>query len=200
MDKLCLRSYIKTRWLLGLTAVQIHDELAAAYGQGTVSYSTVARWIQRFANERESVEDDPRMGRPLFIITQRNIDAVQDLVKEDPHISIDYIATTLDISHGSADTILKQYLGLRKVSSRWVPHQLTHEQRQRRVNICLENLQKFEGGTWRLYDIVTGDETWIYHRKIKSKQDSKAWIAKEESPPTEVRRQLSEEKTMFFFK
>ena len=70
MNKLCLRSYIKTRWLLGLTAVQIHDELTGAYGQGTVSYSTVARWIQRFANGRDSVEDDPRMGRPLSIITQ----------------------------------------------------------------------------------------------------------------------------------
>jgi hypothetical protein len=34
MDKLCLRSYIKTRWLLGLTATQIHNELTAAYEQG----------------------------------------------------------------------------------------------------------------------------------------------------------------------
>ena len=36
MDKLCLRSYIKTRWLLGLTAVQIHNELTGAYAQGIV--------------------------------------------------------------------------------------------------------------------------------------------------------------------
>ncbi len=118
-------------------------------------------------------------------------------MNQDSHISIDYIAIILDISHGSVYTILKQHLRLRKISSRWVPHQLTQEQRQRRVNICLENLQKFENGTWRLCDIVTGDETWIYHRKIKSKQDSKAWVSKEEGPPTQIRRQLFEEKTMF---
>ena len=197
MDKLCLRSYIKTRWLLGLTATQIHDELTAAYGQGVVSYSTVAHWIDRFSSGRESLDDDPRNGRPLSIITQQNIDAVQDLVNDDPHISIDYIATILDISHGSVDTILKQHLGLRKISSRWVPHKLNQQQRQQRIDICIENLQKFESGAWRLCDIVTGDESWFYHRKIKSKQESKAWVAKEESPPTEVRRQLFEEKTMF---
>jgi hypothetical protein len=42
MDKLSLRSYIKTRWLLHLTAKQIYDELTTAYGQDVVSYRTVA--------------------------------------------------------------------------------------------------------------------------------------------------------------
>jgi transposase len=184
--------------LLGLNARQIHDELITAYGQGVVSYSTVAHWIHRFSNGTESLEDDPRCGRPLSVITQQNIDAVRDLVNEDPHITIDYIATLLDISHGSVvDTILKQHLGLRKIVSRWVPHQLTPEQKQRRIDICLENLHKFESNTWRLCDIVTGDETWIYHRKIRSKQQSKVWITKEETPPTEVKRQSFEDKTMF---
>ncbi|CAF2910263.1 unnamed protein product [Rotaria sp. Silwood2] len=179
MDKLCIRSYIKTRWLLCLTPTQIHDDLTAAYGQGV------------------SLDDDPRSGRPLSIITQQNIDAVKDLVIDDPHISIDYIATILDISHGSVDTILKQHLGLRQISSRWVPHKLNQQQRQQRIDICLENLQKFESGAWRPCDIVTGDESWFYHRKIKSKQQSKAWVGKEESLPTAVRRQLFEEKAMF---
>ncbi|CAF1133040.1 unnamed protein product [Rotaria sp. Silwood1] len=97
MDKLCLRSYIKTRWLLGLTATQIHDELTTAYGQGVVSYRTVAHWIHRFSSGRESLEDDPRSGRPIAIITQQNIDAVQGLVNDDSHISIDYVTTILDI-------------------------------------------------------------------------------------------------------
>ncbi|CAF5079372.1 unnamed protein product, partial [Rotaria sp. Silwood1] len=79
MDKLCLRSYIKTRWLLGLNATQIHDELTTANGQDVVSYCTVTRWIEQFSNERESVEDNPRSGRPIAIITQQNIDSVQGL-------------------------------------------------------------------------------------------------------------------------
>ena len=197
MEKQHIRSYIKTRLLLGLTATQIHDELTAAYGQDVVSYCTVALWIRRFSNDRESLEDNPRSGRPITVITQQNIDAVNDLVNDDPHISIDYIATILDISHGSVHTILKEHLGLTKITSRWVPHNLTEEQRQRRVDICIENLQKFESGAWRLCDIITGDESWFYHRNIKSKQHSKAWVAKDQGPPTTVKRQQFEKKSMF---
>ncbi|CAF4062500.1 unnamed protein product, partial [Rotaria sp. Silwood1] len=92
-----IRSYVKTRLLLGLTATQIHDESTTAYGHGVVSYCTVTRWIQRFSNERESLEDNPRSGCPITAITQQNIDAVKDLVNDDLHISIDYIATISDM-------------------------------------------------------------------------------------------------------
>ncbi|CAF5098100.1 unnamed protein product, partial [Rotaria sp. Silwood1] len=136
MDKLCLRSYIKTRFLLGLTATQIHDELTTAYGQCVVAYRTVAHWIHRFSSGRESLDDDPRSGRRLSVITQQNIEAVKDLVNDDPHISIDILLT--------------------------LPHKLTSAQRQRRVDICIENLQKIESGTWKLCDIVTGDEFMRY--------------------------------------
>ncbi|CAF3819961.1 unnamed protein product, partial [Adineta steineri] len=78
MDKLYIRSYIKTRLLLGLTATQIHSELAAVYGPDVVSCSTVTR------------------GRPLSAITQQNIDGAKDLVNDDPHIIIDYVAAILD--------------------------------------------------------------------------------------------------------
>ncbi|CAF1691979.1 unnamed protein product, partial [Adineta ricciae] len=138
----------------------------------------VARWVQRFSTEQQSLEDNPRSGRPVTVITQQNIDSVKDLVNDDPHISIDYIAMILDISHGSVHTILKQHLGLRKITSRWVPHALTEQQKRRRVEICTENLRKFENGSWRLCDIVTGDETWIYHRKIKAKEQCKVWVRK----------------------
>ncbi len=65
------------------------------------------------------------------------------------------------------------------------------------MNICTKNLEKFENGEWRLCDVVTGDETWVYHRKIGSKQQSEAWIAEGERPPTIVRRQTYDKKTMF---
>jgi histone-lysine N-methyltransferase SETMAR len=197
MDKLCVRSYIKTRSLLGLTTKEIHGELTTAYGPDVVSYSTVALWVRRFSSGRESFEDDPRVGRPITTVTQENIDAVQELVRDDPHISIDYIADALQISHGSVFSIMKQHLKLRKVSSRWVPHELTPAQRRLRVEICVENLQKLESGAWRLGDIVTGDESWFYHRKIESKQACKAWVAEEEPPPTLVKRHRFEAKTMF---
>jgi len=65
-------------------------------------------------------------------------------VHDDPHISKDYLATILDISRGSVDTILKQHLSLRKSSSKWVPQKLTQKQREQCVDIFIENLEKFQ--------------------------------------------------------
>ena len=89
MDKLCLRSYIKTRHLPGLPTKEIHAELTTAYGHGTVSYCTVAHWVHLFSSGRKSEEDDPRHRRPITVVTQQLIDAVKALVNDDPHISID---------------------------------------------------------------------------------------------------------------
>ena len=48
-------------------------------------------------------------------------------------------------------------------------HQLTDEQKQQQVKLCHENLSKFQNSSWRLCDIITGDEMWIYHRHIRHK-------------------------------
>ena len=63
---------------------------------------------------------------------------------------------------------------MKKVTPRWVHHQLTHKQR---VRLCRENLVKFQNGSCRLCDIVTGNEMWIYHKQIhhKSKERKLTW-------------------------
>ncbi|CAF5105983.1 unnamed protein product, partial [Rotaria sp. Silwood1] len=91
---------------------------------------------------------------------------------------------------------------MRKFTLRWVAHRLTDEQKQQRLRICRQNLAKFQTGKWRLSDIITGDETWIYHRQIGQKSSNATWISENELPRTIVRRNRSEPKTLFclFFK
>ena len=125
-----------------MTTNEFHGELTTAYGEDVVSYSTVALWVRRFSNGRESLEDDSRDGCPIAIVTRENIDAVRELVNDDPHVSIADIADVLDIPHGSAFTILRKQLKLKKVSSRSLAHELTATQRQHRVEIRTELLQK----------------------------------------------------------
>ena len=55
---------------------------------------------------------------------------------------------------------------MKKLVSRWVPHDLIEQNRKDCVLMCLENLAKFEDGTWRLCDVVTGVESWFYWRKV----------------------------------
>ena len=88
------------------------------------------------------------------------------------------------------------------MTSRWVSHQLSDEPKRDRVRLCRENLVKFRDDSWRLCDIITGDETWTYHRQISHKSTNASWIIEGESPTIVVRRGWFEPKTLLsiFFK
>ena len=88
------------------------------------------------------------------------------------------------------------HLYLRKIASRWIPHQLATAQKAKRVSFCQKNLAKFNESKWRLCDIFTGDESWIYLRQVGRKQSNLSWVGVEESPRTVVRRGQFEPKCM----
>ena len=197
MDKTRIRFYIFTRFKLGLNAKEIHEELCDAWGDDCPSYSTVAEWTRRFREGRVSVEDDCRIGRPITSRTDENIDLIRTLIEENPHVSIRYLAFDTGISYGTISSIIHDDLKLKKLCARWIPHELTEQGKKQRVDICRANLAKLKSGEWRLNDIVTGDETWIYHRDIGTKQSNMTWCGQGESPATVVRRNQSDRKNMF---
>lgn len=63
--------------------------------------------------------------------------------------------------------------------------------------ICQENLSKFWQDVWRLSDVVTGDESWFYHKQIGRKSSSASWVARWNPPPTVVRRSRFAPRTLF---
>ena len=46
--------------------------------------------------------------------------------------------------------------------------------------MCQENLSKFKDDTWRLGDVITGDEVWFYWRQSGKKQPNKSWVGEGE--------------------
>ena len=72
--------------------------------------------MERFPDGRE---DDEGRGRPTI---SKNVDAVRSLVEEDGRLLVCEIAQAVDISVGSAHSILRKDLGLSKLSARWVPN------------------------------------------------------------------------------
>lgn len=202
MEKEAYRSYIQLRTNLGMRPVDIHAELVELCGDDAVSYNTVCTWAKRFREETMEIEDMPRPGRPITKITPENIELVRSLINEDPHSTIDDLEAETSLSHGTIFTIIHEHLEMRKITSRWVPHKLTLKQKQERVKICKENLKLFQSNSWRLCDIITGDETWIYFRQIGRKAANSSWVNQEESPKTVIRRSKDEPKRLFsiFFK
>ena len=88
-----------------------------------------------------SLDDDERLGRPCSSTTGSHVELVRKMVDEDARVSIREIASTLDISFGSAQSILTDQLNLSKISARWVPRQLSQEQKKKRVQACQELLK-----------------------------------------------------------
>lgn len=196
MDLLQMRIYIKGRAKLGKKAVDIWRELQIIAPTTVVEYNCVARWTRLFNDGRESFEDDPRSGAPITSHTSENIDLIRQIVDEDPRVTIDIMEALSELSRSTIQRILHDSLKLRKVTSRWIPHDLTDANKQERVNACRENLAMFKENKWRLCDVVTGDESWIYWRQISRKSSNATWIGEGESPATVVRRGQFEPKTM----
>ncbi|CAG9129246.1 unnamed protein product [Plutella xylostella] len=119
----------------------------------------------------------PSTGRPKTAVTQDNIDAVRQLIKEDRHVTYEQIRASLSIGMTAIQTILHEELGVKKLVSCWVPHRLTEEQKSARVNWCRSALQRFNGGSSNaVYNIVSGDESWIYSYEPERKHQSAVWV------------------------
>ena len=121
------------------------ESLHKTFGDSCVSRTTVYRWFAEFKRGRDHFEDEPRAGRPRTAATPENIEAVSQLVNVDAHITYQEIEDILQIGSAAMKSILHDYLSLRKVTCRWVPHFSTEAQKQGRVDYCLEMLEKFDG-------------------------------------------------------
>ena len=87
------------------------------------------------------------------------------------------------------DNILHHQLGVHKRCARWVPHQLTDEQKGVRLEWCIKMLEKYDSGrsnsTW---NVISDDENWVYQFDPESKAQSSVWLFPGQTPPQKFRR------------
>ena len=115
---------------------------------------------------------------------RKNIKKVHKIVLGDHKWKLHEIADTLKISEDSVFTILHEYLGLRKLFSKWVPRFLTPDQKQQRVGDSERCLELFKRGKKDfLRRCVIMDETWIHHYTPGTKVSSAERTAAGESRP-----------------
>ena len=154
------RAVIRFLWSEGLPEVEIHKRLLAQYGDNALSKRTVYEWIEKFKSGRTNVKHAEGAGRPSTSTSEAKTEQVQQMILGNRRITIDELAQSLQISHGSAQEIIHEILGHCKVSARWVPRQLIEEHKRRHVEICQTLLNRYNNeGEEFLGRIVTGNET-----------------------------------------
>src|ERR1700704_6938374 len=127
------RAIIYHNFRRGLSRQECIDELKSLYGNEAPSLSTVKNWYNDFNRGRRSLQDEFREGRPKTAVLAKNIDAVRELIMEDRHVTYLEIEASLGISATSIHSILHEHLAVKKICSRWIPHNLTISQKKARV-------------------------------------------------------------------
>jgi len=151
---------------------EIREMLVQVYRDNAMKKTAVYKWVKRFSEGKESVIDEERSGQPATSRTEENIAKIHQILRENRRLTVRIIAKQVNINRETVRKILTEDLDMRKVCAKMVPKELTEEQKQRRVTICQDLLERQDD---ILGHVITGDETWIYQYDPETKRQSVQW-------------------------
>ncbi|GBM36339.1 Histone-lysine N-methyltransferase SETMAR [Araneus ventricosus] len=164
-----------------LSATECHQKMCESLGINTVSYDTIKVWFQKFKARNFDIEDEPRSGRPIEV----DCEQLKQIIDQDRNVSTRTIALELDVCQTAIVNALKR-INLTFKFNRWVPHELTAEDKRKRKAICLALLRD-QRKEKILARIVTCDGKWVYYNNTSRKG---GWSAPGESVGSVARRAL----------
>jgi transposase len=97
---------------------------------GFFSYSTVKEWTEQFRLGRERGEDEPRVGRPVEVVTEKNIRHIEEALLSDRRPTFKEMSVRLKIPKTTIIRIIHENLHMKKVSARWVSRLLSSIQKE----------------------------------------------------------------------
>jgi hypothetical protein len=83
-----------------------------------------------------------------------------ELLLEDRHRTRDDLVDLSGVSWSSCQWILNEELQMKIVAAKFVPHVLTADQKQSRVDACHELKEHLEIDPDLFSKVITGDESW----------------------------------------
>jgi histone-lysine N-methyltransferase SETMAR len=173
---------------------RIRDRL----GDACPGYSTITRWLREFRLGRQSTKDRPHPGQQSYVVTPENAAIIEKLVRADPWLTYQELEDRTGISCSSVYRICTQELGLQKKLCRFVPHFLSDEQKDIRVNICRQNLNMWKSGGQAIIDrIITGDEVYVHYYEPKLSHEAKIFVFEDEEPPDMPKRDKTIGKVLY---
>ena len=94
--------------------------------------------------------------------TPEIIERVRQIIREDRRRStIDEVSMLVGINHGTCHKHLKEDLKMGRVASKFVPRPLIVDQKQQRLDVCLDIKENAANDPKFPSNVITGDETWV---------------------------------------
>jgi len=104
-------------------------------------------------------------------------------VRENRRLTVSNIAEQVNIDRETVRKILTEDLDMRKVCAKMVPKELTEEQKQKRVTICQDLLERQDD---ILGPFVTGGETLVYQYDPETKRQRVQWKTANFTRPKDI--------------
>ena len=97
---------------------------------------------ETFSEGRESVTDEERSGRLATSRTEENTANIRQIVRENRRLTVRSITQQVNIDRETVRKILTGDIDMKKMCAKMVPKELTEKQKQRRVTICHDVLER----------------------------------------------------------
>jgi hypothetical protein len=106
---------------------------------------------------------------------------------KDRRRTIDDLLDLSDLSWSSCQRTLSEELQMKSVAAKYMPHMLTADQKQSRVDACRELKEHLEIEPDLFLKVITGDESWCYAYDPETKQQSREWKSSNSPRPKKKR-------------
>ena len=121
-----------------MSVVQCFEEMFPILGKICPHRTTIFRWYKQLQIGKFDREDDSHTSWPPTAVTSENLAAVEKLLNESGDSPAE-IEELLHIDASAVENILHKHLRVKKVCTVWVPHSITEEQRQERIDKMVQN-------------------------------------------------------------
>jgi len=149
--------------------------LRTAYGDAVLSSAQVFRWHKAFKDRREGVEDEQCTGCPSTSRNGNSVACVKAVVDRDRRLSVRLIAEEVGLPKTGIHRIITEDQHMRKICVKLVPKNLSDEQKDSRVLVSRELLDRVTSEPNFLQRVITRVETWVFEYDPTTKRQSSEW-------------------------
>jgi len=104
-----------------------------------MSRTQCLEWFKHFKEDRMSVGEDPRPGRPSTLTNDDHVERVRAAIRGNHHLTIREIADEVGINTEFCHQIFAEKFQMLRVSAKFVPRLLTDDQKKKKVLKSVRN-------------------------------------------------------------